>query len=110
MADFEYDLFVVCPTCRRIERPGDHEEEDAHLQPCPGCGFALMQVRYEVWDEGDREVSICWNAGEGAQLYLDDAEKAIACVDEFVADEEAEDDRVEDALDTIRCERQREAS
>jgi len=107
VSECDWDHFAVCPTCRHIERL-DEADEDGHLQPCPGCGFTLMLVRYEVWDEGDREVTIRWNAGEGAQLYLDDAEKAVARVDEFVATEEAEEERIDTALDVIRRERQQQ--
>lgn len=104
----EVDQFVVCPTCRYIERV-EADDEDQHKQPCPQCGYALMQVRYEEWDEGDREVSTRWNVGEGAQLYLDDVIKALTRVDEFVAVEEAEERRIENELDAMRRERQAQA-
>jgi hypothetical protein len=102
MSEFDWDMFVVCPTCRHIERV-DGEDEDAHKQPCPtpDCGWPLMLVRFEVWDEGDVEVTARWTQGEGARLFLDDAEKALARVEE-----EAEDDRIDDAMTAMRRERQ----
>lgn len=107
----EQDWFVVCPTCRHIERVEDEfADHPPHEQPCPSCGFALMLVGIEVSDDDEREVTLRWNVGEGAQLYLDDASKAVSRVEEYVEDEEAEDERIEGALDTIRRERQREAT
>ena len=109
----EQEWFVVCPTCGYIERVEDEfVDNPPHEQPCPGerCGFALMLVGIEVCDDGEREVSLRWNVGEGAQLYLDDASKALDRVDEFLETEEAEEERIEGALDTIRRERQEEAS
>jgi hypothetical protein len=110
MSDSEYDEFVVCPTCGYIKRP-DEGVEDAHLQPCPGerCGFALMLVCMEWCEDGDCEVSARWNAGEGAQLYLEDLQKALRHVTEFVRNEEAEGERIESSLDAIRRERQEQS-
>lgn len=109
MSDSEYDEFVVCPTCREhIARPDDGVE-DAHLQPCPVCGFALMLVGMEWGEDGDREVSARWNVGEGAQLYLEDVQKALRRVTEFVRAEEAEHERIEQSLDEIRHERQEQS-
>lgn len=107
MSECEYDELVACPTCGFVERV-EEGDEDRHKQPCPGerCRFALMAVRTEVWDDGDREIDLRWNAGEGPQLYMDDAITALTKVSEFLAAEEAEEERIEAQLDAIRRERQ----
>ena len=105
----EQEWFVVCPTCRHVERVEDEfVDNPPHEQPCEACGWALMLVGIEISDDDEREVSLAWNVGEGAQLYLDDAAKAIDRLDEFLAVEEAEDDRIESALDDMRRERQQQ--
>jgi predicted nucleic acid-binding Zn-ribbon protein len=101
----DWDALVACPTCGHVFRP-DEDDEDAHLQPCPNCGWTLMLVSVEIWDDGDHQVSVRWNKGEGAPLFLEDATKAISLAEKFWDREEAEEDRIEDALTQMRHERQ----
>jgi hypothetical protein len=105
MSECEHDELVVRPTRGGIDRV-DEGDEVAHKQTCPGerCGFALMLVRIEICDEGDRDLTIRWRVGEGAPSYMEDASKAVTVVNEFA--EEEQEERIEPQLDTIRRERQ----
>ncbi len=104
MSGWDWDSLVACPTCRHVFCPPD-EDEEAHNQPCPECGWTLVLVSVEVWDDGDHRVSVRWNKGEGAPLYMEDAAKAIVLAEEFWNKEEAEEERIEDALTAMRRER-----
>lgn len=106
MSDHDWDAVVACPTCKRVFRP-DEDEEDTHLQPCE-CGYALMEVTVEVDDMG-KEVRIRWDEGEGAPLFMEDATKAITLAEDFLNKEEAEESRIEDALTDMRRERAEQA-
>lgn len=100
----DWDAVVACPTCKHVFRPAEEVEEDAHLQPCPSCGYALMQVSVEVDDMG-KEVRIRWDEGEGAPLFMDDAIKALTVAEDFLNKEDAEEERIESALTDMRRER-----
>jgi hypothetical protein len=102
-ADAEYDELVICPTCKRVARPDD---EDAHLQPCPNCGFTQLLLTLELYEDGDREVRARWNPGEGALLFMDDVRRAAGLADEFWDREEAEEERIDSAITQMRLERQ----
>ncbi len=104
----DWDAVVACPTCKHVFRPAEEVEEDAHLQPCAKCGYALMQVSVEVDDMG-KEVRIRWDEGEGAPLFMEDAAKAIALAEDFLNGEEAEEERIETALTEMRRERAEQA-
>lgn len=109
----DWDAVIACPTCTQVFRPPEEREEDAHLQPCPNCGYALMQVVVEVDAEDDdlgKEIRVRWDEGEGAPLFMEDAAQAIALAEEFWDKEEAEEERIENALTEMRRERQEEAN
>jgi hypothetical protein len=108
MSDHDWDAVVACPTCKHVFRPPEDQEEDAHLQPCPSCGYALMLVAVEVDDMG-KEVRIRWDEGEGAPLFMEDASKAITLAEDFLNREEAEEERIESALTDMRRERAEQA-
>jgi hypothetical protein len=104
MSDLDWDELVVCPTCKRIARP-DEDEEDAHEQPCSNCGYTQMLIGIELHDDGRVDVSARWNQGEGPRLLLSDVERAVALADEFLTNEEAEDERIDDAMIEMRLAR-----
>ncbi|HYH52634.1 MAG TPA: hypothetical protein VD761_00740 [Solirubrobacterales bacterium] len=107
----DWDAVVACPTCRHVFRPPEEQEEDAHLQPCPECGYALMLVVVELDDEDDRgkEIRVRWDEGEGAPLFMADAARAITLAEEFWNQEEAEEERIETVLTEMRRERAEQA-
>ncbi|MBS0550726.1 MAG: hypothetical protein JSR24_23465 [Proteobacteria bacterium] len=102
MSEPDWDAVIACPTCRHTFRDDD---EDGHLQPCPKCGYTLMLVTVEMEDDGDHQITVRWNRGEGAPLFMDDAAKVIGLAEEFWNVEEAEEERIEDALTEMRRER-----
>lgn len=101
----EWDELVVCPTCKRVARP-DEDVENEHEQPCPECGFTQLALAVEQDDDGRWEVRARWNTGEGAQLFLADVQRAISLASEFWDREEAEEERIDDAITQMRLERQ----
>lgn len=105
----DWDAVVACATCKHVFRPPEEQEEDAHLQPCPKCGYALMQVSVEVDDDMGKEIRLRWDEGEGAPLFMADAARAISLAEEFLNLEEAEEERIEDALTEMRRERLEQA-
>lgn len=103
----EYDELVICPTCKHVARPDD-DTEDAHLQPCPGCGFTQLLLTVTNDDEGRWDVAARWNPGEGAQLFLADVQKAIHLAEAFWDREDAEEERIDTAITQMRLERQQQ--
>jgi hypothetical protein len=96
---------VVCPTSKHVFRP-DEEDEDAHLQPCPECGYCLMVVTVDETDDGlDNEIRVAWDEGEGAPLFMQDAARAIRLANKFWHDEGEQEERIQDALTEMRKER-----
>lgn len=108
MADMDWDELVICPTCGQVARP-DEDDEHAHEQPCPECGYTQVLFGQEVHDDGRVDVHVRWDQGEGARLLLPDVEKAIGIANDFLFAEEAEEDRIDQAMLEMRQERQREA-
>lgn len=102
-----WDELVVCPTCKHVARPDD-DAEDAHEQPCPRCGFTQLAIVTEERGDGSFEVRARWNPGEGAQLFLHDVSLAARLADEFIAKEDAEEERIDTAITQMRLQRQQE--
>jgi hypothetical protein len=109
VSDSDWDELVICPTCKRVERP-DEDEEDAHDQPCPTCGYTQMLLSCELWDDGRVQVGARWDQGQGPRLLLEDVGAAISLADDFLTTEEAEEERIDDAMLTMRLARKEEAS
>jgi hypothetical protein len=104
MSEIDLDQLVICPTCKRVERPEEHDE-DPHDQPCPVCGYTQMLFGVELWDDGRVQVSARWDQGEGPRLLLDDVGTAVAIADDFLSREEAEEERIDDAMLSMRLAR-----
>lgn len=103
----EWDEVVVCPTCKHVVRPDEHEE-NAHEQPCPECGFTQLLLAVEEDEDGEWRITARWNPGEGAQLFIADVQIAITAATEFWDREETEEQRIDDAITQMRLERQQQ--
>jgi hypothetical protein len=103
-----WEELVVCPTCDHVIEP-DEEDEDLHLQPCLRCGFTLIRVRLSRDEDDNAELSIRWQDGEGPQLFVADATQALTTAQKFWAKRDAEDERIDEAMNEIRLERRAQA-
>jgi hypothetical protein len=105
----DWEELVVCPTCDHVIEPDDGEE-DLHLQPCRRCGYTLTRVRLTESDDDRVELSICWQDGEGPQLFVGDGTQALTLAEKFWAKRDDEQERINEAMTEMRLERRAKAN